>query len=153
MCNQFNTLTAFPCVIIAFITRPHSFNISEGETENFSCTGTHTSSFGMSWRVNGIGLYNHIHRNIVQHQEEVLPGGARRSILTVPGIPINDNINVACVLSPFKQKLVYSGLAFLRIQGIYWIIQTVILANFYSILSSTINRNTRSCGGCTAGAI
>ena len=129
MCNQFDTLTAFLCVIIAFITRPHSLNISEGETAKFSCTGTHTSSFGMSWRVNGIGLHDHIHRNIVQHQEEVLSGGARRlltvldssrQLLTVPGIPINDNINVACVLSPFKQKLAYSGLAFLRIQGIYY---------------------------------
>ena len=118
MCNQFDTLTAFLCVILAFITRPHSLNISEGETAKFSCTGTHMSSFGMSWRVNGIGLHNHIHRNIVQHQEEVLPGGARQSILTVPGISINDNINVECVLSPFMQKLICSGLAFLRIQGI-----------------------------------
>ena len=102
----------------AFVTRPHSLNISEGETANFSCTGIHTSSFGMSWRVNGIGLHDHIHRNIVEHQEEVLSGGARRSILTVPGISINDNINVACVLSPFKQTSIHSGLAFLRIQGI-----------------------------------
>ena len=136
MCNQFDTLTAFLCVIITFITRPHSLNITEGETAKFSCTGTHTS-FGVSWRVNGIGLYNHIHRNMVQHQEEVLSGGARQSVLTVPGIPINDNINVERVLSPFMQKLICSGLAFLRIQGILLNIQSVILANYYSILSPT----------------
>ena len=114
---QFDTFTAFLCVITAFVNRPHSLNISEGETANFSCTGIHTSSFGMSWTINGIGLHDNSHRSIVKHQEKVLSGGARQSILTVPGIPINDNINVECILSPFMQKSIYSGLAFLRIQG------------------------------------
>ena len=122
-----HTLTTYLpfCVLLytAFITRPHSLNISEGENANFSCTGTHTSSFGMSWNVNGIEFYydSHKHRSINEHQEEVLSesGGATRSVLTVPGIPINNNINVQCVLLSFMitQKSLYSGPAFLRIQG------------------------------------
>ena len=117
MQTPFDTLTAFLCVT-AFVVRPRSLNISEGETANFSCTGAHTLSFGMSWKVNGIGLHDNGHRRIIQDQTEVLSVGARRSILTVPGIPINDNISVECVLTPFKQDSLYSELAFLRIQGI-----------------------------------
>ena len=82
---------------------------------------------------------SHKHRSINEHQEEVLSesGGATRSVLTVPGIPINNNINVQCVLLSFMitQKLLYSGLAFLRIQGNDQ--NPVILAKFYSTLSST----------------
>ena len=33
--------TVFLCNITAFVTRPRSLNISEGETANFLCTGTH----------------------------------------------------------------------------------------------------------------
>ena len=136
--TPFDTLIAFLCVIIAFVAHPHSLNISEGETANFSCIGTHTSSFGMFWKINGIGLHDHGHRRIIQHQKEVLSEEATRSILTVPGISINDNINVECVLSPLTPKSLYSGLAFLRIQGIEYTNSK--LANFYSILSFINNK-------------
>ena len=100
---------------IEFITQPHSINISEGEIGNFSCTST--SSFGLSWLVNGVGLHEHTHRSIVKHPNKILPGGAQWSILSVPGLSINDNINVKCVLTPFIGESLFSGLAILRIQG------------------------------------
>ena len=47
----------------------------------------------------------------------MFPGGAQQSILSVPGLPINDNINVECVLTPLQGQLLLSGPAILRIQG------------------------------------
>ena len=60
-----------------------------------------------------------MHRSIVEYQYEILPGGAKRSNLSVPGLPINDNINVECILTPFigHVQILLSGPAILRIQG------------------------------------
>ena len=48
---------------------------------------------------------------------ESLPGEATRFTLTVPGLAINDNITIKCLIAPFLQPSVSSNQAYLRVQG------------------------------------
>ena len=99
-----------------FITAPQSVNVSEGVDTLFNCTGFATGQF---WLINGIGPShdNHDHRNIETHNRVTLPGGAYSYTMTVPGLTVNDNIKIECVLYVLGMPGVKSDPAYLRVQG------------------------------------
>ena len=97
-----------------FITEPNSVNVSEGKDAKFTCIGV---AFGHFWLINGMGLFEHDHRNITTHPSETLSGGANSYTLTILGLPVNDNISIECVLLPTQGPSIISQPAYLRVQG------------------------------------
>ena len=65
-------------------------------------------------------MHEHDHRNTMHHPSETLPGGKHRTMLIVPGLAINNNISIECLLvvatsQPPQVKI--SDPVYLRVQG------------------------------------
>ena len=100
--------------ILAIIVPPRSQNITQGEVANFSCTAT--GEF-IIWHVNGV-LYNTDMQGILELPMVTLNGSKnlRMSVLSVKGLPYNDNISITCTVTG-ESVSVRSKIAWLRIQG------------------------------------
>ena len=115
-------------------------NISEGENAVFTCIGT-PQNVGQLWRINGLGLHEHDHRNTVHHPSETLPGGKRRTMLIVPGLAINDNISIECLLvvaTSIPPQVNISDPVYLRVQGI--VNCTLVLAQCWIVILPIVGK-------------